>query len=129
MTHPMPPSATLEHAIAAIESRLDALGAALRERDAAAIEAGALDLQRALASSVHRFNHSAKSLIGMAPQLRHRLAAVSAKVAAQRDSLVRANAAIERAVDVLMPAAHAPAAYGANGGSVRTTLSTDSLSA
>jgi hypothetical protein len=113
-------SATLEHAIAAIEMRLEALGAALRERDAAAIETSALALQRALASAVHRFNHSARSLIGVAPQLRHRLAAVSAQVAAQRESLVRATAAIERAVDVLMPSADVPSPYAATGGNARS---------
>ncbi len=110
------PGATLEHAIAAIESRLEVLGAALRDRDAAAIEAGALELQRALTSAVQRFNHSAKSLVGMAPQLRHRLAAASAQVAAQRESLVRAHAALDRAVDVLMPSASPAPAYAAQGG-------------
>lgn len=129
MTHPVPPSATLEHAIATIESRLEALGAALRDRDAPAIEAGAIELQRALASAVHRFNHSAKSLVGLAPQLRHRLATAIAQVAAQRECLVRANAALDRAVDVLMPSAQPAAAYAASGNSMRAANSGDSLSA
>ena len=37
------------------------------------------------------------------PALRHRLASTSGKVAAQRESLARATAALDRAIDVLMP--------------------------
>ncbi len=112
----VPPGATLEHAIAAVESRLETLGAALRERDGPAIEGGAVELQRALATAVHRFNHSAKALAGISPELRHRLAIASAQVGAQRESLARASAALNRAADVLMPASSPAPAYAAQGG-------------
>jgi hypothetical protein len=49
--------------------------------------------------------------------MRRRLAQVSAQVALQRDALARATAALDRAIDVLLPDAPPPAAalYGARG--------------
>ncbi len=110
------PAATLEHAIAAVESRLEALAAALRERDGTGIESGAAELQRALAAALHRFNHGARPLAGLSPAMRQRLAAAGAQVAALRESLVRASAAQARAVSVLMPSADPAPAYAAQGG-------------
>jgi ATP-dependent exoDNAse (exonuclease V) alpha subunit len=109
-------SVALEDAVASIEQRLGALGAALRERDAPAIEQQALELQRALAGAVQRFTHAARLPDGVSPALRQRLALAGGQVAAQRESLARATAALDRAIDVLMPgAAGRPAAYGARG--------------
>ena len=109
--------AELESSLAAVEQRLAALGEALRARDAQAIETNATELHRALADAVHRFAHAARSG-GVPPVLRRRLANASGQVAAQRESLARATAALDRAIDVLMPAASG-GVYSAQGGPER----------
>jgi hypothetical protein len=108
MTPPVPARAEprsdceLEVALAAVEVRLAALGEALRARDVAGIDLHATELHRALASAIDQFAGAARS--GTVPQaLRHRLANTSGQVAAQRESLARATAALDRAIDVLMP--------------------------
>ena len=68
-------------------------------RDIDALPVGA---QRALAHAVHQFSKAARS--GPVPSaLRTRLATASGQVAAQRESLARATAALDRAIDVLLP--------------------------
>jgi hypothetical protein len=92
----------LEASLTHVESRLAALGAALRVRDASAIDLHAGELQRALAQAVQQFSSAARS--GPVPSaLRTRLATASGHVAAQRESLARATAALDRAIDVLLP--------------------------
>lgn len=92
----------LEDSLSNVESRLAALGAALRARDAAAIDLHAGELHRALAHAVDQFSSAARS--GPVPSaLRTRLASASGQVAAQRESLARATAALDRAIDVLLP--------------------------
>jgi hypothetical protein len=92
----------LETSLADVEARLAALGAALRARDAAAIDLHAGELHHALADAVDQFSRAARS--GPVPSaLRHRLAHASGQVAAQRESLARATAALDRAIDVLLP--------------------------
>lgn len=110
----------LEPSLAAVEQRLAALGEALRERDAAAIELHAAELHRALAQAVQRFAHAARSG-GVPPVLRTRLARAGGQVAAQRESLARATAALDRAIDVLMPGASSASAslYAATGAAER----------
>lgn len=115
------PGAELEAALALVELSLAALGDALREHDAQAIESRASELHRALAQAVHRFAHAARSG-GVPPSLRSRLALASGRVAAQRESLARATAALDRAIDVLMPRENG-AVYSAQGGTERTTVS------
>jgi len=102
---PAPAPATppeLEARLAAVESRLAALGQALRSRDAAGIDLHASELHRALASAVSHFSDAARSG-PLPPALRTRLAQASGQVAAQRESLARATAALDRAIDVLLP--------------------------
>jgi hypothetical protein len=102
---PAPASAQgteLETALLAVEQGLAHLHDALRERDAHGVDLRAAELHRALAQAVHRFAHAAKTG-GVPPELRTRLAAASGQVAAQRESLARATAALDRAIDVLMP--------------------------
>ncbi|MDQ2926824.1 MAG: hypothetical protein M3R22_01465 [Pseudomonadota bacterium] len=92
----------LEARLSAVESRLAALGLALRSRDAPGIDLHASELHRALASAVSHFSDAART--GPLPQaLRVRLAQASGQVAAQRESLARATAALDRAIDVLLP--------------------------
>ena len=95
------PAAELETCLAAVEHRLAALREALREQNAPAIEQQASELHRSLAAAVQRFGHAARSG-GVPPTLRKRLARVAGQVAAQRESLARATAALDRAIDVLM---------------------------
>jgi hypothetical protein len=117
---------TLEPAVCAVESGLAALGDALHARDSAAIEQHATELHRALAVAVARFGHAARGG-RVPPALRHRLAQASGEVAAQRESLARATAALDRAIDVLLPAPGS--VYGAAGSLTRGISSSGSLSA
>lgn len=104
----------LEARLGAVEQGLAALGNALRVRDPAEIDRHAAELHKALASAVNQFSVAARS--GPLPhELRRRLAHASGQVAAQRESLARATAALDRAIDVLLPR-DAPAVYGAHGG-------------
>ena len=96
--------ARLELALAAIEGRLAALDEALRTRDMAGIDLHASELQRRLANAVDPFTRAARSG-AVPPEWRVRLAMAGAQVAAQRQSLARATAALDRAIDVLLPAA------------------------
>ena len=95
-------SPELEARLAAVESRLTALGNALRARDPVAIDQQAGELHGALAAAVDHFSHAARSG-PVEPALRDRLAQASSQVVAQRESLARATAALDRALDVLLP--------------------------
>ncbi len=105
----------LEDAVAAIEARLAALGSALRERDALAIEAAAQALQRAFSSAIHRFTAAAREPSGIPLPVRRRLAVARSQVLAQRETLARANAALDRAMNVLLPPDWPAPAYAADG--------------
>ena len=96
------PDTQLESVLASVEGQLSALGEALCERDSAGIDFHATELHRALASAVEHFAMAARAG-SVPPALRHRLASASGEVAAQRESLARATAALDRAIDVLMP--------------------------
>lgn len=118
MPVPTPPSSALEHSVEKVETRLLALGEALRVHHAEAVEAEAAELQRALAAAVDQLRHSARAG-QLSPQLRQRLALASGHVAAQRESLARASAALDRALDVLLPSPAPRVAYSAAGLSER----------
>jgi hypothetical protein len=114
---PTGPNPQLEQALSAVEARLAALGDALRARDSAAIDTHATELHRALANAVDCFARASRSG-AVPPALRHRLASTSGLVAAQRESLARATAALDRAIDVLMPR-DAATLYSSQGGADR----------
>jgi multidrug resistance efflux pump len=108
-------AAELEAPLAAVEARLGALRAALVSQDLPAIDAEASALHRALAAAVHQFSRAARQG-GVPAPLRQRLAVASSEVAAQREALARATAALDRAIDVLLPGATGTAAlYSASG--------------
>jgi hypothetical protein len=92
----------LDAALTATEQRLAALHDALCLRDAQAIELQADALQRTLAQALASFSHAARAG-SVPPELRHRLAQASARVASQRESLLRAQAALDRALGTLLP--------------------------
>jgi hypothetical protein len=115
-------SPELEATLLAVETSLAGLGEALRTRDSSAIEAHASSLHRALATAVDRFTHAARSG-DVSPAMRRRLAQASGQVAAQRESLARATAALDRAIDVLLPSeAGSPKLYGSHGSPDRGSL-------
>ena len=111
----------LDEAISQIEAHVAALGAALRERDAGALEAATQTLQRALAASVQRFATAARSAGGVPLPLRRRLVVINGQVNAQREQLARASAALQRALGVLAAGATPQATYGQTGAADRTS--------
>jgi hypothetical protein len=107
------PNDELEALLQRVEQHLDDLQSAMSARDMRCIELHAAELQRALALAVERFMEAARH--GGSPlPLRRRLALAGAQVAAQRDALARATAALDRAIDVLMPGS-GDALYSASG--------------
>jgi hypothetical protein len=104
----------LEAVMQRVEQHLDDLQAALGARDMRCIELHAGELQRALAKAIDRFRDGARRG-GTPPELRRRLALAGAQVAAQRDALARATAALDRAIDVLMPSSSGAAVYAPSG--------------
>lgn len=112
---PADPHAHLEPLVAHVEQRLGALAESLRERDVQAVELQAQELHRALARAVESFMQAARNG-GVPEAMRLRLARASAQLARQREALSRATAALDRAIDVLMPgAAPAGRVYTASG--------------
>jgi hypothetical protein len=111
-----PLRADLEAPLQEVEHRLAELAVALRDNDAAGIETSAQALQGALSAAVDRFRMAARQG-GVPLPMKRRLASASAIVASQRESLARATAALDRAIDVLLPAP-APT-YGAAGAYAR----------
>ena len=109
--------AELEAPLSRLESRVEALGEALKGGDPAALERAASELHRALAGAVDSFKLAARRG-GVPPTLRNRLATASARVAAQRESLARVTASLDRAIDVLLPGPML-AGYGAAGHALR----------
>jgi len=121
------PATELEARLFAVESSLGALSAALRTRDASGIELHAAELHRALASAIGQFSDAARHG-RVPPALRSRLASASGQVVAQRESLARATAALDRAIDVLLPRESA-AVYSAYGSAERSGYSGGVISA
>ncbi|HEU4457977.1 MAG TPA: hypothetical protein VFR90_02520 [Methylibium sp.] len=97
---PLVADPALDAAIDDVEARLAALAASLAEPGGRAIDTAATDLQRALAAALDRFQRSRGPV---PPALRQRLARASASIAAQRETLARATAALDRAIEVLLP--------------------------
>lgn len=119
LNRPLPAAAPdLEAPLSRVENELAALTVALRTDDAPALERAAADLHRALASAVDQFRQAARRG-GVPSPMRQRLALASAQVAAQRESLARATASLDRAIDVLLPPAMP--AYGAAGHTLRAS--------
>jgi hypothetical protein len=106
------PGADLELPLAHVERQLAELLVALRANDPLALETAASGLHRGLAAAVDHF-YKAAQRGGVPAPLRQRLATATAQVAAQRESLARATAALDRAIDVLIP--NAPPTYTAAG--------------
>ena len=115
---PQTAGSQLEPVLAAVEGRLAAFGEALRTHDSARIDLQAGELQRALATAADQFSWASRSGVVLSAW-RVRLAMAGAQVAAQRESLARATAAIDRAIEVLLPA-EGSALYSTHGNPQRT---------
>ncbi|GMV45760.1 MAG: hypothetical protein AMXMBFR66_11580 [Pseudomonadota bacterium] len=113
------PAAALEARLVLLEQRLADLNAALCAPRADAVEQAAAGLQEALAGAVDHFQRAARQG-GVPPPLRRRLALASGEVAAQREALARATAALDRAIDLLLPARPSVALYSSGGASERS---------
>jgi exonuclease VII large subunit len=120
--------AALEPLVAHVEQRLEALAGSLRQREILAIEQQGCDLHQALAAAVESFIHAARHG-GVPDTLRLRLTRASAQPARQREALARATAALDRAVDVLLPGCLPAARMYSDKGLTPPTSRRDSLSA
>jgi len=125
--HALPPtdpdaalSLELEPPLLEVESCLNLLSDALLRRDTVAVEQHAAALHQSLARAVERFSQAARTG-NIPPQLRNRLVVAGGRVAAQRESLARATASLDRAIDVLMPG-EPTGLYSALGKSERKSL-------
>jgi uncharacterized coiled-coil protein SlyX len=114
--------ADLEPPLAELEDGLSQLAQALCANEPTAIEAKAAELHRALARAVGHFTRAAREG-GVPGPLRQRLAVASGQVAAQREALARATAALDRAIDVLLPDHPLHGVYGAGGTAERNVRS------
>ncbi len=124
-----PPSLSpeLEQPLLAVEATLNQLGDALARRDAAAIEQHSSELHQHLARAVQSFSEAART--GSVPTaLRNRLVRAGGLLAAQRETLARGNAALDRALDVLIPS-EPTGLYGAGGKAERRTYGGGSFQA
>lgn len=110
--------ADLEPPLAALESCLQGLAQALCANDPQAIEDRAAELHRALAQAMGHFTRAAREG-GVPSVLRQRLAIAGSQVAAQREALARATAALDRAIDVLLPDHPLHDVYAASGNASR----------
>lgn len=117
----------LEPLLARVENHLELLGEALVQRDADAIETHATELHRALVTALDGFAQAARQ--GPVPNpLRTRLAKAGGQVAIQRECLARATAALDRAIDAMMPR-DASGVYSSAGTSTRLPSSGGSIQA
>jgi hypothetical protein len=114
-------AANLERPLKALEDHLLALGEALRQQDAGAVDRVAAELHRSLAHAVDQFSRAARNG-GVPPPLRMRLAHASGLVVAQREALARATASLDRAIDVLIPRMAPSHLYSAAGGTDRQSI-------
>jgi hypothetical protein len=106
--------ADLEPPLQEVETRLADLSTALRDGDPHALESAAQGLQAALGAAVGQFRQAARAG-GVPLPMKQRLAQAGAQVAVQRESLARATAALDRAIDVLLPSSPISAATYGNG--------------
>jgi hypothetical protein len=119
--------AELEQPLLAVEACLNQLGQALAQRDPAGIEQHAGQLQQLLAQALQAFGDAART--GSVPaDLRHRLVRAGGLLAAQRETLARGSTALDRALDVLLPA-EPTGLYGAGGKAERKGFGSGSYQA
>ncbi|MBH9553536.1 hypothetical protein [Inhella gelatinilytica] len=114
---------SIEGLLSDLESALAGVHEALVQRDADALERHSVSVQRLMAHALAGARQQAWST-----QERQRLARAGAQMAAQRVSLSRATAALDRALDTLMPR-EPLGLYGESGRELKRRSSGDSVSA
>ncbi len=90
-----------ERALGALEHHLDSLGDALRQRDSGTLLEASRALQQALPAALDNLRRDSPQ--PLPPELRERLLRDRGRILAQREALSRAHAAVDRAVNVLLP--------------------------
>ncbi|MBP8144218.1 hypothetical protein [Pseudorhodoferax sp.] len=119
LSTPLPPLLT------ELEAALSMVQQALSTRDARLLEQQAGRVQALMQQGLEMARGHA-----LDPEWRRRLAACGAQMAAQRQALFRATSALDRAIEVLMPAETSGSGlYGESGRSLRQRSSGDSLTA
>jgi hypothetical protein len=112
-------ASALETSLAAVEQAIAALGQTLAGHDIAAVEAASTALHDAMRAAMNQFAQVARG--GRMPaELRNRFALANAQIGAQREALIRASAAVEQNLEILIPRAVAETSvYSASGSSQR----------
>ena len=117
---PVPAEAPVNKALGLLDEQLAVLGQALQGRDAHALQAAADQLVQALESVGPVLREPGV----LTPALRRQLAYAVGRVAAHRESLARATASVDRAIEVLLPTpAAAAGTYSAAGYAERPAAS------
>ncbi len=110
------PAQRFEPLVAAVESHVQALSAALCRHEALQVALCAQALQTALMAAQTTARRASLPQHAMPPALHQRLAIAAARATACREAINRSLAAQGRELKVLLPQAEArPATYGADG--------------
>ena len=100
----MTDASALEASLAAVELAIATLGRTLAGGDIAAVEAASTALHDAMRAAMNQFAQVARG--GRMPaELRARFALANAQIGAQREALIRASAAVEQNLEILIPRA------------------------
>ena len=112
-------ASALEVSLSAVEQAIATLGQTLTQRDIAAVEAASGALHDAMRAAMTQFAQVARG--GRMPvALRSRFALANAQIGAQREALMRATAAVQQNLEILIPRPMAETSvYSASGASQR----------
>ena len=119
----------LEGPMRAVEEHLAALGQVLHSPNAEEVDQQTDAVHAALSAAFEHFSLAARTG-GVPRDLRLRLIRAGGQLAAHREALARANTAVDRALDILLPPppnARAQSVYGHNGQNLRNASSASLL--
>ena len=114
-----PEVSALETSLATVELAIATLGQTLATRDIVAVETASTALHDAMRAAMNQFAQVARG--GRMPaELRTRFALANAQIGAQREALIRASAAVEQNLEILIPRPMAETSvYSASGAGQR----------
>lgn len=117
--NPPTDASALEASLSAVELAIASLGQTLMQRDIAAVEAASTALHDAMRAAMTQFAQVARR--GPMPvALRTRFALANARIAAQREALVRATSLVDQHLEILIPRPFAETSvYSASGAAQR----------
>ena len=112
-------ASALEASLSCVEQAIATLGQTLSQRDIAAVEAASTSLHDAMRAAMTQFAQVARG--GRMPvAMRTRFALANAQIGAQREALMRATAAVQQNLEILIPRRMAETSvYSASGASQR----------